>query len=192
MSENEFNPNAMINPSSGILARNPTHAVEAQNADDQSEIVKAIRDSGVKRMTVKYDYSDIDSGTPLPLMGILKIREMPVESAIKFCKNLMRSRPNIFKVHIKLGNYPTAQRMNNPKIRLLNSQTPRFHTEIGEKMGELLADKAMLITEIKYVVHNADTGYFNATAEVYGTTEEEYIDDELFAPTIEFEFIKTT
>jgi len=192
MDERTIDPDAKINPSSGIYARNPTHAVEAQYAENQSDIVKAIKDSGVKRMTITYDYSEIDPKTPLPLMGIMKVREMEPESAVRFCKNLMRSRPNIFKVHIKLGNYPSVRRIDNVKTRLLNSNKPRFHTEIGEKMGDLLADKAMLITEINYVVHNADTGYFSATAEVYGVSSEEYENDELFSPTITFEFIKTT
>ena len=187
----DHDPDAIINPSSGLYARNPSHITEAKYAEDQSEIVKAIHKSGVKRMTVLYDYSVIDMKAPLPLMGILKIRDMPVESAIRFCQSLMRSRPNIFKVHIKLGNHPSKQRIDNSKTRLLNSSKARFNTEVGEKMGELLADRSLRITEIKYAVHNADAGLFNSTVEAYGVTEAEYLDDALFSPIIEFEFIKT-
>ena len=182
----------LINKSSGLFNRNPTHMMEADNAEYQNEIVDAIKKSGVKRMQIKYDYSDIDKKSPPPMSGILKIREMNEEQAISFCKNLMRCKPNIFKIHIKLGDYPSLRRIDNSKTRLLDSRKPRFHTEIGEKMGTLLADKSMLITEIIYVVHNADPGYFNATAEVYGTTEEEYFSDKLFSPKIAFEFIKTS
>jgi len=186
------NPDAIINPSSGLYARNPSHITEATYAETQSDIVNAIKESGVKRMTIRYDYSDVDMKDPLPLMGILKVREMTVESAENFCKNLMRSRPNIFKVDIKLGNHPNARRIDNVKTRLLNSHRARFHTEIGEKMGQVLADKTLHVTEIRYVVYNADTGYFNAAAEVYGTSAEEYENDDYFSPTINFEYIKTT
>lgn len=188
----EFNPNTIINKSSGLFARNPSHILEADNAEYQSDIVDAIKKTGVKRMQIRYDYSDIDKKSPPPLSGILKIREMSQEQAISFCKNLMRSKPNIFQVHIKLGDYQSLRRIDNAKTRLLDSRKPRFHTEIGEKMGDLLADKTMLVTEIRYVVHNADPGYFSATAEVYGTTETEYFNDELFAPQIAFDFIKTS
>ena len=192
MTDKQTNSDALINPSSGLYARNPTHITEAKYAENQDDIVKAIKDSGVKRMTIKHDYSNVDPKTPIPMMGILKVREMSSESAIRFCQSLMRSRPNIFKVHVKLGEYSSAHRIDNLKTRMMNSNKPRFHTEIGEKMGDLLSDKAMLVTEIKYTVHSADTGYFSATAEIHGTTEEEYFDDKLFSPTIEFEFIKTT
>ena len=188
----QLDPNAVINQSSGLFARNPTHVQLAENAEDQSDIVKAINYSGVKRMTVRYDYSEMDKGTPLPLMGILKIREMDREAAMNFCRNLMRSRPNIFKVHIRLGDHQNIRRIDNQDTRLLAGQKPRFHTEIGEKMGAVLSDKRYLVTELKYVVHNAEPGQFNSTAEVYGTTEEEYMDDEKFSPVIEIEFIKTT
>jgi len=187
-----FDPNAVRNPSTGLFARNPTHIKEAQYASDQSDIVKAIKDTGVKRMIVTYNYAEIDNKNLPPLMGIRKIREMTTESAIKFCQSLVRSRPNIFRIHVKLGDYPGAKRVDNGKTRLLNSSKPRFHTEIGEKMGDILADRNLNVTEIKYIVHNADPGYFSATAEVYGTSKEEYHDDQFFAPMIEFEFIKTT
>ncbi len=188
----EFNPDSVKNPSSGLYGRNPTHRELAYHAEDQSDIVKAIKESGVRRIQVSYDYADMDPSNPPPMMGIVEIRTMTTEQAQKFCRTLMRSRPNIFKVHIKLGDYPNAKRLDSGKIRMLNSNKPRFHTELGDKIGDILADKALLVTELVYIVHNADPGYFNATGEVYGTTEEEYVDSENFKPTINFEFIKTT
>lgn len=186
------NPN--INPSSGLYARNPTHQEIAERSDDQNEIVKAVRNigNGVKRMRVTYTYDDIDKTNPPPLSGITQIRSMEEEAAVNFCKNLMRSRPNIFKVKISLGDYPSARRIDNGRTRLLDSNKPRFHTELGELIGEIISDKRMLVTEIIYTVNNNESGYFNATGEVYGTTVEEYEDDKLFCPTINFEFIKTT
>jgi hypothetical protein len=188
----EFNPDAVRNPSSGLLARNPTHIQEAKDADDQSDIVNAIKQSGVKRMRIRHDYTDVDKSNPPPLVGVLKIRDMTEEAAVNFCKNLMRSRPNIFTVHIKLGDYPNARRLDNSKTRMLNANKARFNTEVGAKMGEILADRNMNVTELKYIVSSAEPGRFDATSEVYGTTQEEYFDDEHFKPVIEFEFIKTT
>lgn len=193
MNEN-FNPDANINPSSGLMVNNPSHKEEAQYASNQSELVKAISGagSGVKRERTVYNYTNMDPENMPPMAGITKIRSMSEAQVINFCKSLMRTRPNIFRLHIKLGNYPHQQEMQNSKTNLLNSNEPRFHTEVGEKIGMVLADKTMHVTEIEYVVNNADPGLFSAIARVYGVPEEEYNDDKLFAPTIGFEFIKTT
>jgi len=187
MSDNEI-----TNPSSGLPMRNPTHIEEANNAEDQSDIVRAIRDSGVKRMIVSYDYSNMDKQSPPPLSGITKIREMNAEQAKAYCRNLMRSKPNIFRLHIKLGEYDKKKRIVNAKTRLLDSAKARFHTEVGDKIGDLLADKTMLVTEINYKVENNEPGTFRATAEVWGVDQEDYFNNETFTPTIQFEFIKTT
>jgi hypothetical protein len=189
----EIDQNAVKNPSSGLYGRNPTHVDAANEAEDQSDIVKSIKGTPAKRMRIAYQYSDIDKQSPPPLAGILKIREMTEEQAISFAKSLMRTRPNIFKVRIRLGSYPNSRRISNPRTRTLDSNKPRFHTEVGEKIGVLLADKNMLVTEIKYMVDNAEPGFFSAKAEVYGTTDiKEYSDNKYFSPTIEFEFIKTS
>jgi hypothetical protein len=190
----EFDPNAVRNPSSGLFGRNPTHQEVAEYAKDQSSIVKAINASGkgVQRMRVTYDYYDMDPASPPPMAGITDIRSMSLERAQQYCKTLMRSRPNIFRMEIKLGDYPSQRRVDNIRTRMLNSDEPRFHTELGDKIGEILADKTMLVTHLVYTVHNAEPGSFHATGEVFGTTEAEYFDDENFKPSINFEFIKTT
>ena len=188
----DFNPNAVRNPSSGLFGRNPTHQEIAAEADDPSEIVKAIKQSGVKRIRVTNDYSDMDPLHPPPMSGITKIRDMSEEEIQDYCKTLMRSRPNIFKIDIKLGNYPNQHRINNQRTQMLNSNKPRFHTELGEKIGTILADRNLFVTQIVYTVHNAEPGYFNATAEVYSTSKEEYDNDKLFKPSITYEYVKTT
>lgn len=190
--DKKTDPNAIINPSSGLLARNPTHIEEAKNALDQSDIVNAIKDTGVKRMTVTYDYGVMDPKTPLPLAGILKIRDMNEQEASGYCKQLMRFRPSIFYVHIKLGDYQNTRRLENFKTRALNANRPRFHTDVGNLLGTVLADKSMRVTEVKYVISSAEPGRFSATAEVYGTDIEQYEDDDLFSPTIKLEYIKTS
>jgi len=180
------------NESSGLPYRNPTHMTEAENAEDQSDIVKAIRQTGVKRMVVTYNYNNLDTQNPPPLAGIIGVRSMTTEQAQRYCVTLMRSKPNIFKVQIKLGDYENQKRLSNPKTRVLDSSKARFQSEIGEKIGDVLADKTMYVTELIYTVNNNDPGQFNATAEVYGVDEQTYYDDEKFNPMIKFEFIKTT
>lgn len=181
---------AIINPSSGLFARNPTHIEEANDANDQEDIVKAIKGAGAKQIRVRYAYADVDPKNPIPLMGILKIRDMPEESIVKLCQNLMRNRPNIFRVNIKLGNYPSARRIDNNKTRVLASSKQRHPTEIGEKIGDLFADKALNVVEISYRVNDMNQGAFSTTAEVHATTSDEYSSDEFFSPVIEFEYIK--
>ena len=192
MSDNQlFNPDAVKNPSSGLFGRNPTHIEIAETAKDQDAIVKAINDTGVKEMTVIHEYKDLDKSAPPPFAGILKIREMSEEDAIEMCKNLARSRANIFNIVIKLGEYPEKQQLNNKKVRLLASREPRFHTEVGQRLGEILSDPTMHVVEVHYLVHNAEAGAYNATSLVYGVSEEAYNDDKYFSPTIGLKFIKT-
>lgn len=181
-----------INKSSGLPYRNPTHVEEAENAEDQADIVKAIKNTGVKQMVVTYDYKNMDKQSPPPLAGITKIKEMTPEEAIEYCKSLLRSKPNIFRIDIKLGDYPSQKRISNSKTNLLNSSRPRFHTELGEKLGEIITDKTMLVTQIIYKVNSVEAGQYSAQAEVYGTNIEEYENEELFGPIIQFEFIKTS
>lgn len=188
----EFNKDAIRNPSSGLISRNVTHQEIAEYAEDQSDIIRAIKESGVKRIRVSYDYTDLDPANPPPLSGILKIRKMDIQDAQSFCRTLMRSRPNIFKVDINLGDYTRARRISNYKTQMLNTNKPRFHTELGDKLGDLLADRSLNVVRIVYTVHNADAGHFSASAEVYGTSAEEYASNEFFQPTITFEYIKTT
>jgi hypothetical protein len=123
------------------------------------------------------------------LGGFTKIREMGPESIEKLMKSLMRFRPNIFKVHIKLGSYPNARRIDNSKTRMIGATKPRFHTEVGEEIGKCLSDPQMLVTDLLYVVHNSEAGSFYSTGEVWGVpTQEEYLNDELFEPTVEIEY----
>jgi len=191
MSDELFNPDAVRNPSSGLFGRNPTHIEIAETAKDQSAIAKAIKDTGVKEMTLVHEYENLDKSAPPPFAGILKIRDMKEDDAVELCKNLARSRANIFNIVIKLGDYPEKQQLNNKKVQLLSSKEPRFHTEVGLRLGEILSDPTMNAVEIHYMVHNAESGAYNATAIVYGVSEEAYKDDKYFKPTIGLKYIKT-
>jgi hypothetical protein len=193
MEEDRFNPNSNLNPSSGLFGRNPTHVDIANEAANQDEIVKAIKGSGAKegQVTWYYDKVDPDIGAP-PCSGITKIRNMSESEVEGFCQNLMRTRPNIYRLHLILGKYPNKRKIDNPKTNQLSSRKPRFPREIGNKLATVLSDKSLYTTEIIYTVHNTEPGFFNATAEVFGVSEADYYNDELFSPAIRIDFVKTT
>ena len=184
---NEIDENAVINPSSGIYARNPTRVEITDNASDQDEIVKTIMGARRQRQIMKIAYEDKKSPTALP--GMLHIRDMSPKSIVKLCQNLMRTKPNIFRVLIKLGNYDGQRRISNAKTNQLNTSKQRFYTEIGEIMGNILSDRTLNVTELIYTVHDVNPGLFNATGEVYGAvSDEEYNNDEFFQPYVEIEY----
>jgi len=179
-------PEDVMHPT-GVFFRNPTHTEEANRAADQSEIVKAI--SGANRERISEVLSFTEESKPWTLPGFMKIREMDKQAAEGLCKSLMRYRPNIFKVHIKLGEYGDAQRLDNHKTRQLSSFKARFHTDVAETLAEILSDPVMNVTEIIYTVQNADPGNFRATGEVFGmVADEDYANDELFKPGILIEY----
>ena len=178
-------PEDVIGPT-GIYYRNPTHVEAAEMADDQSDIVKAILGSGRERKIDTFEYTE--ETKPWILPGFAFIREMDEKSILELCKTLMRFKPNIYKVHLKLGDYPSARTVNNTKTVKLDSFKPRFHTEVAEKMAEILSDQTMNVVEILYVVHNVEPGHFRASGTVYVTTEKEYKNNELFKPTLAIEY----
>ncbi len=186
MDTQEFDPNTLINPSSGLFARNPSHASVAETAEDQADIVKAIKGAGRQREILHLEYKDKEN---LPMMpGILKIRGMSEEQLEGFCKNLMRSKPNIFRVYLKLGDYPSAKEINNNNIQQMGSNKQRMHTDVGLAISKVLADQTNNIVELNYLVTNSEPGQFNSVGRAAATTEEEYQNDEFFQPEIIIEF----
>lgn len=180
-------PEEVMHPT-GVLYKNPTHIREAEKASNQSDIVKAILGAKRQRITEKLEYKG-KPDTQLVLPGIKMIRELGPEATEKLMKSLMRYRPNIFKVVISLGTYPSARKIENGKTRSVGATKARFHTEVAEEMAACLSDPSMLVTHLVYTVHNSDPGTFYATGEVYGVpTQEEYLNEEFFEPTVEIEY----
>jgi len=180
----EFDQDAVINPSSGIYARNPTRVELTNRAEDQDEIVKAIKGARRTKQTVRLTYEDKKQPPALP--GVIHLRKMEEPAIIRLCQSLMRMKPNIFKIHIKLGNYENQQAVHNGKTRDLGANKQRFYTEIGSIMGSILADRTLNVTELVYTVHDVNPGLFNASGEVYGgVSDEDYDNDKLFDPIIE-------
>lgn len=188
--EHTIDSNAIRNPSDGIIARNPTRLEITANADDQNEIMQAVM--GITNQptdTVIHDYSKIDKTDPPPMAGVVKIREMSEKQLKGFFKSLMRSKPNIIKMHLKLGEYTNKTRVVNSRAALLNSNKQRFHTEVAERLADVFADHTVNVTEVIYRVNNKDPNYFSATAEVYSVPSEDYENEDLFSPAIGLEFL---
>ena len=178
----DVNPDDVMHPT-GVFFRNPTHMEEANNADDQSQIVKAI--SGAKREQLTEILSYEEETKPWILPGVAVIREMDQAATEQLCRSIMRFRPNIFKIHIKLGDYPNVKPIETQKTRNLTSFEPRFHTDVALKMAEILSDRTLNVTEVIYTVHSAEPGNFRAIGEVFGyVSDEDYEDDECFSPAV--------
>lgn len=183
---NKIDPNALHNPSSGMLVRNPTHVEIAERAEDQREIVNAIKDAKAAWQKAIYDYSDRGRIPGLP--GVLKIREMNEPNMLGFCMTLMRTKPNITGIHLKLGEYPSARPYSGTRVVRLQSIKPRNPTEVAEDMAALLADKSLHVVEMEYKVNSATPGNFSATATAKVANSDEYANDELFKPVLEIEY----
>lgn len=177
-----------INPSTGLFARNPTRVGISENAENQQDIVNAVK--GVKQKVVRmiYDYSNIDKTDPPPLSGIVKIREMAEEQKLGFFKTLMRYKPNIIKLHISLGDYKNKKRASNSRINLLNSNKQRFHTEVAEKMADVFSDPTINVVEVIYTV-TLTTSSIMTYAEVFTVSKEDYDNNEFFSPAIGIEYM---
>jgi len=182
----DVDPKALINPSSGLLARNPSHIGIAETAEDQSDIVRAIKGAGRHKELAHLTYEDKDNLPMFP--GILRIREMAPEQVENFCKNLMRARPNIFRIHIKLGEYPSNSEIRTKDIEKLSSHQPRHHIDVGEAISKVLCDPNNRIVELNYLVTNTTPGQFNAEGRAAAATEEEYKNDKFFKPEIIIEY----
>lgn len=171
----------------GVFYRNPTHKEEADNAIDQSQIVKAIIGANRQPHTETLTYTE--DSKPWIFPGFAEINTMDLVDTKQLCKNLMRFRPNIYKVHIKLGNYKSTRSIDTAKTRALSSFEPRFHTDVAEKIAEVLADKSLRVTEIIYTVHSAEPGQFQAIGEVFGmVSDEEWKNKELFQPEVHLKY----
>lgn len=190
MAREQINDNALINPSTGIFARNPTRVEITSTARDQQEIAQAVKGSQKKIGRVVYEYKNINKKDPPPLFGILNIRDMTEPQLVNFFKNALRSKPNIIKLHISLGEYKGAKRLNNSKTSRLEGNIQRYYSEVAENIAEIFADYKNKVVELIYTVNLNSPGYFNTTAEVYYVSEEEYRNDELFSPVIGLEYIE--
>jgi hypothetical protein len=171
----------------GIFWRNPTHIYEGEKASDQSEIVKAIKgiNKKVQKETIRFG-EDVRS---VVLPGFEHIRDMPKEELQSLCKNLMRYRPNIFKVSIVLGpSYPKENvvKVENREVTELFLDTPQDQTFVGERLGNLLYAKAI---SIRFEVTGAKRGEFSSECEVYALDNDEtYNNDEYFEPVVVIEY----
>lgn len=189
------NPDGLVNPSSNMIARNPTRIDLSNEADDQREIVDAIKESQAKRMKVIYEYKrleDNEDGTERwefsGLPGLVKIHEMNEDQLVEFCRTLMRCKPNITGVSLTLGEYENLRPYSGPKINKLNFRKPRYPTEVAEDWASLLGDKTLCVVKVDWQVKSAGAGAFETIGHAWVTDSEQFEDRDKFAPTLEIEY----
>jgi len=110
----DVKPEDVMHPT-GVFYRNPTHKEEADNAMDQSQIVRAIIGAGRERLNMVLTYTE--DSKPWILPGFAEVRTLDHPSLVELCKSLMRFRPNVFKIHIKLGDYKGSKPINTNRTR---------------------------------------------------------------------------
>ena len=171
----------------GVFWRNPTHIYEGEQAESQSDIVKEIKGANlsVKKETLRFG-EDVRN---IILPGFNDVRTMDKESLIVLGRNLMRYRPNIFKVSIVLGpEYPQEEvrRLETREARELVLSEPKDQTYIGERIGALLANQAI---SIRFEIISGKLGQFATECEAYAVQNNEvYKDDSLFTPVVIVEY----
>jgi hypothetical protein len=170
------------NPSTGILYRNPTTEDASGKSDNQTEIVKQIIGSGKKVLTEVFSPDSTNGAFP----GLKLIRVMPEETLAKFFLTLLRSRPNIFSLHVKLGDYPSAKeiRKNNKLVSNIQVSKATEYKDLAQSFAELFADKSLNVVEVVWNLQASSPGNFFVSVECRGTNEEEYADNQFFSPAI--------
>jgi hypothetical protein len=185
-----IDPNTMVNPSSNMIARNPTRVDLSKDADDQREIVSAIKDAQARRMKVFYEYKHLEDGswefTGLP--GLIKFHEMSDPELVEFCRTMMRCKPNITGIELSLGKYNDIKEYTGPKIGKLNFRKPRYPTEVAEDWASLIGDKALRVVKVQWQIKSAGPGAFECIGKAWTTSEDEYNDKEKFSPSLDIEY----
>jgi hypothetical protein len=177
----------IFNPSTGMLYKNPSHLEEALRASNQTELLKMLSDRGRQKLTETFKF---DEGRQLFLPGFKRFLELEFEEVQGLMNSLMRSRPNIFKVHIRLGDYPTGKRVENRNIRALHLVAPQPPSEIGKLLANAIFDKNDRVVELLFSCSSIDSGNFHADCTAVGTTKEEFEDKELFKPIVEISYFQ--
>lgn len=184
------NMDGVVNPSSRMIARNPTRIDITNEADDQRDIVDAIKGAQGKRMKIICENKRTPSGkwecSGPP--GLTKIREMPEPQLTEFCRTLLRYRPNITGLSLSLGDYESLAPISGRKIERLNFRKPRLPTEVAEDLAAILSDKTLRLAKIDWKINSAGVGAFECICTAMSTTEEEFNDDSKFAPTLTLEY----
>lgn len=194
--------NKVLNPSTGLFYRNPTHVDEATRARTQSDIVAAVIGAGRETIHEIMNYGDPDvtefPGFKKILQPVLDEEGNPVsvtlmkeEEVLGLCKSFLRSRPNIYGFRISFGDY-SQKKLDNSKTRDLGARYQRFQTEIAESLAKILSDRSMRVVEVVYSIQSNKPGSFVAVADVYSTTEEEYNDFKRFSPIVERDYFPNT
>jgi len=193
VSPDKVDPDARVNPSTRLIARNPTR-MEISDADNQREIVQQIKDMRAKRKKILYQYEQDENGnweySGLP--GTIAIRKLEEEELAEYFRTLMRSRPNIIGIELSFGEYEDARQYTGKLIDKLRFSKPRNPTELAEDMAALFSTKTPEVNVVKlnWKINSANAGNFYTEATAYYTSKENYEDDKKFSPSIMIEHVQ--
>ena len=182
----DVDPKDVMHPKTGLFFRNPSNLDLRNRAETQSQIVKELTEAKRTRQVKVFTYTEDDM--PFVLPGILKIRELEKEQLEGLFKSVIRIRPNIFKIHIKLGEYSEQKPIINNKVSRIGSSEPRHLADVAKDLADVFADKRFLVTELIYSIHSAELGNFSSSCEAWGTTEKQYENNKLFNPGVLIEY----
>ena len=181
-----LNKKSMDERMNGMMFRNPSHINEAEESDDQRQIVDSLTKMGQKRVVEHYTFEDRTEVKGFP--GVFDIRGLDKDNLKGLFTAILKSKPNIISVHLKLGDYPHVKKYTGQEMGPLNDNKPRWPSEQAEKFAELFANQN--VAEIRYAVHEATPGNLRVLTEATVTEyREEYVDDELFKPELAIEYI---
>ena len=187
----KLDPDAVINPSTGIYARNPTRLEITESAEDQQEIVNMVMKSNRGVQSIEWHYNKDDRTDLPPMSGVLNIRGLDVDQLDGFFSSLMRVKPNILKLHVKLGEYENKREIRNNKVSVLNGNKKRFATDVAKKIADVFDDAANNVVEFIYTCDpGGKDGFFSSTFIAYSVNEDDYNNDELFNPAIGLRYIQ--
>lgn len=182
---------ARVNPSTGLIARNPTR-LDITDTENQREIIEQVRAAHGGWKKLLYDYVRDEEGnweySGLP--GTIQIREMREEELAEYFRTLMRSRPSVTSIELSLGEYPDKKEYTGPRVSKLQFSKPRNPTEVAEDMASLFSMEGLHVVEMKWQINSAGAGNFHTSAKAYTVSEEDYKDDEKFSPSIVLEYVQ--
>jgi hypothetical protein len=166
-----------------VFFRNPSLVGKADDVDNQQELVQKLMAEKKASGEITFEYTD--ESKPCSFPGFAKIRDLKKSQLTGLFNSVLRYKPNIIQLHIRLGHYPNAKQLHSVALNECGASKPRWPRDIAPKFANVFSDPNKKIVEFIYVVSNAEPGNFRAHAQaMYVETEEEYRNEEYFEPAI--------
>lgn len=186
---NGVNPSEVLN-NQNIFYKNPTHLDEASRAIQQSDIVRAIRQTQTEKKRMVITYKDNNQNILFPGVPKIKnlIKQENGEDLQKLFHSILRSRPNIYSFRISLGEYKNLSQVRTKNVLNLGSTSYIDNVEVAKRISSIFMDQKRIVDLVYYIEKTASSNYLSSAA-VFETTEEEYEDNSIFNPIVEMEYV---